>query len=126
MQRTFFERTKLVAGAVLVTLGILILQENLCRTAVQLSDLLGRSPQEALGALPSIILGASKLAQGYAAGHQQFLEGILHKMAVSSWPLLLVVSSDPPTPEEAATLVAIAVTRGASSRLARPMTALAS
>jgi hypothetical protein len=91
MQRTFFERTKLVAGAVLVTLGILILQENLCRTAVQLSDLLGRSPQEALGALPSIILGASKLAQGYAAGHQQFLEGVLHKMAVSSWPLLLVV-----------------------------------
>src|SRR5271154_4126675 len=91
MQRTFFERAKLIAGAVLVALGILILQENLGRTAVQLSHLLGTTPWGDLGALPSIILGASKLAQSYAAGHRQFLEGVLHKMAVSFSPLLLIV-----------------------------------
>jgi len=92
MQRTFFERTKLIAGAVLVALGILILQENLGRTATQLSHLLGTPPpREALGVLPTVILCASRLAQVYAAGHWQFLEGVLHQMSVSSWPLLLVL-----------------------------------
>jgi RNA polymerase sigma-70 factor (ECF subfamily) len=45
MQRTFFERAKLVAGAVLVVLGILILEENLGRTAIQLRHLLGTTPE---------------------------------------------------------------------------------
>jgi hypothetical protein len=91
MQRTFFERAKLIAGVVLVGLGIFILQENLGRTATQLSHLLGTTPREALGALPTVILGASRLARVYAAGHKRFLEGVLQQMLVSSWPLLLVV-----------------------------------
>jgi hypothetical protein len=92
MQRTLLERAKLIAGAVLVALGIFVLQENLGRTAAHLSHLLGTTPREALGALPTVIvLGASRLAQVYAAGHWQFLVGVLHQMLVSSWPLLLVV-----------------------------------
>jgi hypothetical protein len=67
------------------------LQENLDRIATQLSHTLGTTPREALGTLPTVILGASRLAQVYAAGHKRFLEGILQQMLVSSWPLLLVV-----------------------------------
>ena len=92
MRRTSFERAKLIAGAVLIALGIFILQENLSRTATQLSQLLGTTPQEAPAALPNVILGASRLAQVYAGGHWQFLEGVLHQIFMSSWPLLLVVA----------------------------------
>jgi len=91
MQQTFFERAKLIVGAVLVGLGIFILQENLGRIATHLSHLLGTTPREAIGALPAVILGASRLAHVYAADHQRCLEGVLRQMLVSSWPLLLVV-----------------------------------
>jgi hypothetical protein len=89
--RTFFERAKLIAGVVFAGLGIFTLQKNLDRTAAQLCHLVSTTSREALGALPTMILGASRLAQVYAAGHQRFLEGVLHQMLVSSWPLLLVV-----------------------------------
>ena len=91
MLRTFFERAKSIAGAVFVGLGIFILHGNLDRTATQLSRLLGTIPRESPGAQPTVILAVSQLAQAYAAGHQRFLQGFLHQILVSSWPLLLVM-----------------------------------
>jgi hypothetical protein len=91
MQRTFFERAKSIAGAVLVALGIFILHQDLDQTAAQLSHLLGISG-DAPGAFPAVVLAVLRLAQVYAADHQRFLQGFLQQILESSWPLLLVVA----------------------------------
>jgi hypothetical protein len=91
IQRTFFGRAKSISGATLIGLGIFILHEKLDGAATQLNHLLGTIPGQALGVLPTIILGASRFLQIGAADHQRFLQGFLQHMLVSFWPLLLVM-----------------------------------
>jgi hypothetical protein len=90
MQRTFLERAQSITGIALVALGIFIFHENLGQAANQLSHLLGTTPGEMPGALPSLILTAARVVHAYAAGHQRFLHALLHQVLASSWPLLLV------------------------------------
>jgi hypothetical protein len=108
MQRKFFKHARSIAGTILVALGIFILHQNLDRTAAQLSHLLG-IPGDAPGAFPTVILAVLRLAQAYAADHQRFLQGFLHQVLASSWPVVLVVagtvlSRNPSTDEGGALL----------------------
>ena len=91
MQQTFFGRAKSLAGAALVGLGIFIFHGNLDRAATEWSHLLGSTPGEALGVLPTVILAAPRVLQAYSADHQRFLQGFLGHIFVSCWPLLLVI-----------------------------------
>jgi hypothetical protein len=91
MQRKFFKHTRSIAGTVLVALGIFILHQNLDRMAAQLSHLLG-IPGDAQGAFPTVILAVLRLVQAYAADHQRFLQGFLHQVLASCWPVALVVA----------------------------------
>jgi hypothetical protein len=101
MQRTSFHRTQSIVGAVLVGFGIFTFCWNLDRAAIQFAHLLGTIPQT-LGALPTILVAASRIVQAYAADHQRFLQCVLVQVLTSSWPLLLVaagalLSQDPLT-----------------------------
>lgn len=91
MQRKFFKHARSIAGTVLVALGIFILHQDLDRTAAQLSHLLG-IPGDAPGAFPTVILAVLRLVQEYAADHQRFVQGFLHQILASSWPVALVVA----------------------------------
>jgi hypothetical protein len=103
MQRKFFKHARSIAGTVLVALGIFILHQDLDRAAAQLSRLLG-IPGDAPGAFPTVILAVLRLVQAYAADHQRFLQGFLHQILASSWPVVLVVAgtvlSRNPSPDE--------------------------
>src|ERR1700674_4979857 len=103
MQRKFFKHARSIAGTVLVALGIFILHQDLDRTAAQLGHLLG-IPEDAPGAFPTVILAVLRLVQAYAADHQRFLQGFLHQVLASSWPVVLVVTgtvlSRNPSPDE--------------------------
>jgi len=102
MQRKFFKHARSIAGTVLVAIGIFILHQDLDRTAAQLSHLLG-IPGDAPGAFPTVILAVLRLVQAYATDHQRFLQGFLHQILASSWPVVLVVAgtvlSRNPSPE---------------------------
>jgi hypothetical protein len=87
MQRTWFERAKSVAGAVLVAVGMFILYQHLDRAV---SQLLG-APGGPLGALPTSVFAASRFVQSYATDHQRFLENLVKQILISAWPLLLVM-----------------------------------
>jgi hypothetical protein len=91
MQQTFFGRTKSLAGAALVGLGIFIFHGNLDRAATLWSHLLSTIPGEAPGVLSTVILAAPRVLQAYAADHQRFLQDFLRHIFVSCWPLLLVL-----------------------------------
>jgi hypothetical protein len=104
MQRKFFKHARSIAGTVLVALGIFILHQDLDRTAAQLSHLLG-IPGDAPGAFPTVILAVLRLVQAYAVDHQRFLQGFLHQVLASSWPVVLVLagtvlSRNPSTDED--------------------------
>jgi hypothetical protein len=91
MQRKFLKHARSIAGTVLVALGIFILHQDLDRAAAQLSHLLG-IPGDAPGAFPTVILAVLRLVQAYAADHHRFLQGFLHQVLASSWPVVLVVA----------------------------------
>jgi len=91
MRGKFFKHARSIAGTVLVALGIFILHQDLDRAAAHLSRLLG-IPGDAPGAFPTVMLAALRLAQAYAADHQKFLQGFLHQLLASSWPVMLVVA----------------------------------
>jgi hypothetical protein len=89
-QHNTSESIKSIAGGILVGLGLHILCGNLAGDAIQLRSLLDVPAGEALGALPSVALAASHVAQAYVLDHQSFLDGLLQMLA-SFRPLLLVV-----------------------------------
>jgi ascorbate-specific PTS system EIIC-type component UlaA len=91
MQQTFVGRAKSIAGTALIGLGSFVFYENLHQAATQLSHLLGVNPREALGVLPTVILVASQVLQGYGADHSRYPQGCLLHLLASSWPLLLVI-----------------------------------
>ena len=102
MQRTFFQRTQSITGAVLLGLGVFILCGNLDRAVTQLSHFLGTIPPHALGVLPSAVVAASRVVEAYANDHQRFMQILLLDTLASFWPLLLVaagavLSRDPVT-----------------------------
>ena len=80
-----------IVGGALVGLGLHILFANLDRAAAQLRQLLGPAAGESLGILPSVVLAASRAGHAYAVDQQGFLH-VLLDMAVSFWPLLLVIA----------------------------------
>jgi hypothetical protein len=90
MHQKFFRRAQSIAGAVLVAVGILIFCENLDRTAVLVSRFVGAP--DALGALPTLILAASRALEVYAADPHRFLQGLLRCILLSAWPLLLIIA----------------------------------
>jgi hypothetical protein len=90
MSRKFLGRAQSIVAAILLGLGIFILRENLNSTTTQLNHFLG--PEEALGTVTGSILAARHIWQLYAADRQQFLQGLLYRALMSSWPLLLVVA----------------------------------
>jgi len=92
MQRTFFERTQSITGAVLLGLGVFILCGNLDRAVTQLSHFLGTIPPQALGVLPSAVVAASRVVKAYATDHQRFMQILLLHTLASFWPLLLVAA----------------------------------
>jgi hypothetical protein len=89
MQQKLFRRAQSIAGAVLVAVGILIFCESLDRTAVLLSRFVGAP--DALGALPTLILAASRALEAYATDHDRFLQGLVHCILLTAWPLLLII-----------------------------------
>ena len=92
MQRTFFQRTQSITGAVLLGLGVFILCGNLDRAVTQLSHFLGTIPPHALGVLPSAVVAASRVVKAYATDHQRFMQILLLHTLASFWPLLLVAA----------------------------------
>jgi hypothetical protein len=92
MQRTFFQRTQSITGAVLLGLGVFILCGNLDRAVTQLSHFLGTIPPHALGVLPSAVVAASRVVEAYATDHQRFMQILLLDTLASFWPLLLVAA----------------------------------
>jgi hypothetical protein len=92
MQRTFFERTQSITGAVLLGLGVFILCGNLDRAVAQVSHFLGTIPPHALGVLPSAVVAASRVVEAYATDHQRFMQIFLLDTLASFWPLLLVAA----------------------------------
>jgi len=59
---------------------------------MMLHHVLGVNGSETLGIPFAVIQTASRVVEIYTANHQQFLENFLHRMLVSSWPLLLVIA----------------------------------
>ncbi len=92
MQQTICGRGKSFAGAALAAIGVFIINADLDRAATQLSHLLSAIPTESLGVWPTVILAASRVLQANAIDYQQFLQGFLQHMLVSSWALLLVTA----------------------------------
>lgn len=96
MQRKFFGRTsfgraKSIVGAILLGVGVLVLQGNLDRSATRLSHIFCTIPREVVSGLPAVILAASEVVRAYAAGHGQFLQEFLLQALATAWPLLLIV-----------------------------------
>jgi hypothetical protein len=87
MRGAFLERVKSIAGAALLAGGMVILYEHVARAGVQVSRLCGTAG----GALPAVVLSATRVAQAYAADHQRFLEDFFKQIFASCWPLVLVV-----------------------------------
>jgi hypothetical protein len=90
-QSTPSRNLKAIAGAALVALGLFILAGCLDSASAQLSHLLCAAAGEALGALPSMVLAASRVLQPDAVDHQQFSPCAL-QMLVSFSPLLRVMA----------------------------------
>jgi hypothetical protein len=91
MQHTFLGRTKSIAGAALIGLGIFILYKNLDQAAIQLNHLFG-TPREMLGVLPTAVLAALRVLQAYASDHRRFVQGLFQHVFATFWPLLLVIA----------------------------------
>jgi hypothetical protein len=87
-----FRRAKSIAGASLIGFGLFILYQNLAAAMMMLRHALGVNGSETLGIPLAVIQTASQVLEIYTANHQQFLENFLHRMLVSSWPLLLVIA----------------------------------
>jgi len=71
-RHTSFQNPKSIASTALVGLGIVIMVASLDGPAAQLTNLLGSAACEALNALPSFVLPAWQVLQGYAFDHQWF------------------------------------------------------
>jgi hypothetical protein len=91
-QLTSSRNLKAIAEAALVALGLFILAGCLDAAAAQLSRLLCAVAGEALGALPSVVLAASRVLQSDALDHQRLSPCAL-QMLVSFSPLLRVMAA---------------------------------
>jgi len=80
-----------IAGAVLVTLGVVAFYENLHRTAAQMSHLPGDISGRDLGVVPTVVLAAARVLAAYAADHRLFLQIVLQHILVLFCPLLIVI-----------------------------------
>jgi hypothetical protein len=87
-----FLRAKSIAGASLIGFGVFILYRHLAAAMMMLHHVLGVNGSETLGVPLAVIQTASQVLEVYTANHQQFFENFLHRMLVSSWPLLLVIA----------------------------------
>jgi hypothetical protein len=85
-----YQRSRSIAGAALVAVGLFILYEDMAGTIAHVRDVLGSNGSEALGILPAIILATSKAVHGCASEHHAFLTG-LFRLLISFWPPLLVI-----------------------------------
>ncbi|MHB8217318.1 MAG: hypothetical protein ACYDDS_14685 [Candidatus Sulfotelmatobacter sp.] len=90
MRRICFERAKSIAGVGLVAVGAFIWFEHLHRAAAGLGHVFG-IPDGALGMVPAVIFAASRMVRAYAADQQRFLQDFIEQVAISAWPLVLVM-----------------------------------
>jgi len=82
---------KSIAGTALLGLGLLILFGNVDVAVAQLGCPLGNTAGEALGLLPTFILGAASQAfQACVINQPEFLQD-LFQMLVSFWLLLFLI-----------------------------------
>jgi hypothetical protein len=92
-QGRLIQNLQLFAGAALIGLGTLILAGNLASIAAHFSHLLGITAEaaETLGPLNTAGAVASQAFWAYFFDHQEFLRG-LHRILISFWPVLLVIT----------------------------------
>lgn len=89
--RTSFGRVKSIAGAILLGVGVLVLQGNLDRSATRLSHFFCTVPRDVVSGLPAVILTVSEVVRAYTACHGQFVQEFLLQALATAWPLLLIV-----------------------------------
>jgi len=86
--RAIFRKSKSLAGAALVGLGIIILHANLSGTIAWIGHVFTFT--QPVKILPAMILTALQVAP--ALGNQHILRILLQHALFSFWPLLLVVA----------------------------------
>ena len=89
-RQTASQRSKSIAGATLVAVGLFILYEDLAGAIAHVRDVLGSNGSEALGIFPAVILAASKAAHGCSFDHHTLVTGLI-RMLISFWPPLVVI-----------------------------------
>jgi len=89
-QQTSSQRLTLVAGAVLLAVGFLILFSNLDEAATRVAYATGNPGGLTLGMLP-VALALLHGLQSYPFDHAGFLSAML-QFLVSFWPLILILA----------------------------------
>lgn len=82
---------KAIAGAILISVGLVILFGNLDAVTASLSKSAGLSSNENLNGLLAIGLAGVEALQAYSLDPSGFSAGLL-KNLLSFWPLILVIS----------------------------------
>jgi len=93
MRRTFFGRSKSIAGLAIIGIGLFILCGNLADVAVRLGRVLGVSADatQTFGELTTVGLAAAHVWRSYLFDRREFALGV-GRILISFWPLLLVVA----------------------------------
>lgn len=90
-RQTVSSSLKAIAGAILLSVGLVILFANLDAATASLSKSAGLSRNENLNSLLAIGLAGLQALQAYSLDPSGFSAGLL-KILVSFWPLILVFS----------------------------------
>ena len=88
-QRTWNRSIKAIAGATLLSLGLLLLLANLDEVVARSSSCFA-SPAGPVGTVLEVGLAALRATQVYVFDPSRFQAG-LHQILVSFWPLILVI-----------------------------------
>jgi|HubBroStandDraft_4_1064222.scaffolds.fasta_scaffold571241_2 hypothetical protein len=89
--QTSVERTKIIAGATLIGLGILFCYDNLHQAATQLRHALTFAAGT-VGIVPATLLVTFRFFQAYASDHHRFLQAAFWQIVATFWPLLLIIA----------------------------------
>jgi uncharacterized membrane protein len=83
MHRTFSDRSKFIAGAFLIALGIVVLSGKLDHALAQLNHLVSTVIAKALWALPDAILTVSRVLHTDVAHPRSFVQSFPRGVSIS-------------------------------------------
>ncbi len=91
-RQTYFGSWQSFAGAALIAAGVLGLYGELHTAAVHLSVVPASLHSKQSALLPAALFAISKLSMGCIFGHFHVMAALARHLALSSWPLLLVIT----------------------------------